>query len=70
MSEATDGAVPSPRPTLTPTGLCGSCRHAAVVPSARGPRYLRCARSDGDASYARYPRLPVQRCEGFEALDG
>lgn len=56
----------SERPTLTATGLCGVCRFAAVVPSARGPQYLRCGRSDSDPSYARYPRLPMRVCAGFE----
>ena len=56
----------SQRPTLTATGLCGACRFASVVPSARGPQYLRCGRSDLNAAYARYPQLPMQQCVGFE----
>ena len=39
-----------------PPGLCGTCRHAQVIPSDRGQRFIRCARSDSDPRYARYLR--------------
>lgn len=48
-------------------GLCATCRWARRVESARGSNFLRCARSDLDAAYPRYPRLPVHACAGFEA---
>jgi hypothetical protein len=40
--------------------------HRRVVRSARGSEFLRCARSDTDQSFPRYPRLPVLACAGFE----
>jgi hypothetical protein len=51
----------------TSPGLCATCRWARVVENARGSAFLRCGRSDLDATYRRYPQLPVLRCAGFEA---
>jgi hemoglobin len=48
-------------------GLCGGCVHARTVASNRGATFLRCARHDLDPAFARYPRLPVVACAGFEA---
>lgn len=50
-------------------GLCAGCRHARVQTTARGSRFWRCARAETDPRFARYPRLPVRACEGFEAID-
>ena len=47
-------------------GLCGSCRHARTVRGATSVFWL-CERSRTDARFPRYPRLPVLRCEGYEA---
>ncbi len=52
------------------TGLCGGCRWARAVVSARGSRFLRCGRADDDHDFARYPALPVRACAGFEAERG
>ena len=61
------------RGPLPAAGLCGRCRHAQRVASARST-FLRCARSDTDPAFPRYPRLPVLACAGFEeappAADG
>jgi hypothetical protein len=38
------------------------------VTSARGSQFILCELSRSDARFARYPRLPVLSCEGFEAL--
>lgn len=48
-------------------GLCKTCAFARRVSTARGSVFWRCGRADRDASYARYPRLPVLSCSGFEA---
>ena len=47
-------------------GLCGECRHARIVISARGSRFVLCERSRTDPAFPRYPRLPVLSCAGFE----
>jgi hypothetical protein len=49
--------------------LCASCAHARVVESARGSVFILCERSYDDARFARYPRLPVVRCIGYERPD-
>ena len=46
-------------------GLCAGCRHARQVSTPRS-RFWLCERSLEDASYDRYPRLPVLACRGFE----
>ncbi|MDX2170506.1 MAG: hypothetical protein SF182_25765 [Deltaproteobacteria bacterium] len=55
-------------------GLCGDCRHARRIRSARGSTFHLCARAAADPRYARYPPLPVLRCPGHEpaspAADG
>jgi hypothetical protein len=48
-------------------GLCARCRWARVQTTARGSRFWRCLRADDDPRFARYPRLPVTACSGFEA---
>src|SRR5262249_43102550 len=48
-------------------GLCALCRHARRVESTRGSVFWQCGRAATDARFPRYPRLPVLRCDGFEA---
>jgi len=52
-----------PRP---PAGLCDSCAHQRIVKNTRGSVFSLCERSRTDASFPRYPRLPVKRCRGYE----
>ena len=47
-------------------GLCADCAHARRVASARGATFYRCARSESDPAYPRYPRLPMVECRGYE----
>lgn len=47
-------------------GLCARCRHVAVTATGRGSRFYRCRRAEADPRYARYPRLPVVACTGYE----
>jgi hypothetical protein len=47
-------------------GLCRSCRWMRIVESGRGSRFYLCGRSRFDDRFARYPRLPVLRCVGYE----
>jgi hypothetical protein len=50
-------------------GLCVSCRHARRVTSARGSTFWRCALSERDPRFPKYPPLPVLACAGH-APDG
>jgi hypothetical protein len=49
-----------------PIGLCAICRHARVVQSARGSTFYLCRLAESDPRFAKYPRLPVLRCVGYE----
>ena len=48
-------------------GLCASCVNARVIESSKSARFIRCELSFTDTRFARYPRLPMTRCEGFSA---
>ncbi|MBI3112145.1 MAG: hypothetical protein HYZ01_11275 [Ignavibacteriales bacterium] len=47
-------------------GLCEHCRHAARITTAKGSTFILCNRSKTDDRFAKYPRLPVLACPGFE----
>lgn len=47
-------------------GLCAACVHVRLVRSGRGSAFYLCRRSESDPRFARYPRLPVVQCAGFE----
>ena len=75
-SKTSAGPTPPPRftpreaPNMSaesppPIGLCAGCCHARRVSTPRS-RFWLCERSRDDASYDRYPRLPVLACPGFE----
>lgn len=49
----------------TEPGLCSDCTWAIPVPTTRGAAFLRCARSQDDQAFARYPQLPVRVCPGY-----
>ena len=51
------------------SGLCAYCQHARIVRTARSTFWL-CERSREDPAFARYPRLPVLHCRGYEAHAG
>jgi len=46
-------------------GLCRRCQHARQVPTGR-TLYWMCELSLTDPAYAKYPRLPVLACPGYE----
>jgi hypothetical protein len=48
-------------------GLCAHCLHARLVASRRSV-FLRCGVADADPRFARYPRLPVNACDGFSPV--
>jgi hypothetical protein len=49
-------------------GLCASCVHHLVITNDRGSRFVQCARSRIDPVFPRYPRLPVEVCNGHLSL--
>ena len=49
-----------------PAGLCDSCRHQRIVRNRRGSIFSLCERSQTEPEYPKYPRLPVERCPGYE----
>lgn len=49
-------------------GLCADCRFMRLMESDRGSTFYLCERSATDASFPKYPRLPVLRCMGYERL--
>jgi hypothetical protein len=46
-------------------GLCDSCKHQKLIRNTRGSVFSMCERSKTDASYPKYPRLPVKECAGY-----
>jgi hypothetical protein len=47
-------------------GLCRSCLFVRLLKTGRGSTFYLCRRSETDPRFARYPRLPVICCPGFE----
>jgi hypothetical protein len=50
-------------------GLCRTCQHAKLNETRRGTVYLRCTRAAWDPTLARYPRLPIVQCPGFQIVN-
>ncbi len=57
------------RQAQIPAGLCDTCRHARIITSDRGSRFVMCERSQTDPSFPRYPPLPVRVCRGYEQTE-
>ncbi|MGD2116280.1 MAG: hypothetical protein PVG07_14595 [Acidobacteriota bacterium] len=51
----------------SPAGLCATCRHAGILASKTSV-FLRCGMAEVDPAFARYPRLPVVTCRGYERI--
>jgi hypothetical protein len=49
-----------------PAGLCDRCTHQRLVRTGRGSEFSLCERHKADPRFAKYPRLPVVACPGFE----
>ncbi len=47
-------------------GLCADCVNARTVESSRSSVFLLCELSRSDPRFAKYPRLPVLSCPGYE----
>jgi hypothetical protein len=63
MSDQLDSILPG---LHAPIGLCAACRHVRVVQNTRGSTFYLCRLAEEDARFARYPRLPVLHCAGYE----
>jgi hypothetical protein len=50
-----------------PAGLCEHCRHCKKIESARGSVFRLCLLHERDPRFAKYPRMPVVHCPGYEA---
>jgi hypothetical protein len=48
-----------------PTGLCPSYTHMFRVETPRGSVFIMCKLSNTDASFAKYPSVPVLECPGY-----
>jgi hypothetical protein len=60
------GTVPLPTLSCVRAGLCDSCAHQKIVKSGRGSVFSMCLRHKTDERFPKYPRLPVERCPGYE----
>src|SRR5438874_12131061 len=47
-------------------GLCATCAHVQVVRSSKASTFYLCRLSEIDATFPRYPSLPVRQCAGYE----
>lgn len=47
-------------------GLCATCFHARRIVSGKGSTFWMCKRSSADATFPKYPRLPILTCRGYE----
>ena len=47
-------------------GLCATCQHMKCTVTKRGSSFYLCLRSQTDASFRKYPPLPVTQCRGYE----
>jgi hypothetical protein len=55
-----------PRDSADRIGLCASCKFTRQIESDRGSVFYLCERSAIDASFPKYPRLPVLQCRGYD----
>ena len=53
----------SPSP---PAGLCETCLHCKTIRSGRGSVFRMCLMHEKDPRFAKYPRIPVLQCPGYE----
>jgi len=47
-------------------GLCLDCYYRKQITSGKGSEFFYCLRSETDATYVKYPRLPVVECAGYK----
>ena len=49
--------------------LCERCTYMKPIVSGKGAVFFQCLKYCEDASYSKYPRMPVLHCLGFSAID-
>jgi hypothetical protein len=54
------------QPIHSNVGLCQDCQYARQIESDRGSVFLRCELSFQDPRFAKFPRLPVLDCDGYQ----
>jgi len=59
--------LPIPAP---PPGLCEDCAHCKAIRSARGSVFRLCLLHERDPRFAKYPRMPVLQCPGYDQCPG
>jgi hypothetical protein len=52
--------------TRSEAGLCADCVNARWIESSRGSHFVLCELSRSDPQFAKYPRLPVLSCAGYQ----
>ena len=61
--------VRQPKSLFDSIGLCGSCKYVRLIVSDRGSKFYLCRRSEADATFPKYPRLPLVVCPGYEKTE-
>src|SRR3954468_11134576 len=57
----------APEDRLIAAGLCDGCAHRRSISNTRGSTFIMCERGlRGEPGYAKYPRLPVLACPGYQ----
>ncbi|MGE3538349.1 MAG: hypothetical protein AB7N91_13085 [Candidatus Tectimicrobiota bacterium] len=52
-----------------PPGLCGTCQFVKRTVTRRDSVFYMCLRAQTDATFRKYPPLPVLRCRGYVACE-
>ena len=47
-------------------GLCGTCQHSKRTETKRESVFYRCHLAQTNPVFAKYPPLPVVRCDGYQ----
>ena len=63
------GSLDSPDSDSTRVGLCATCAHRRLI-HGKSSTFIYCLLSKQDATFARYPRLPMLKCSGFTEARG
>jgi hypothetical protein len=50
-------------------GLCADCTHARRIESRRGSVFYMCELAATNPEFAKYPRLPMISCGGYEEVE-